>query len=454
MIALLTVLAVLVAAGVGVEVARRRRLPAPAKVIAEVIRADSSAETRVKVIESPKLSAKVLIPPRPDGGTALAIELESLPAPLAELISRSTPGIASAQLLNLCLDHQIREGAVELRCPGQMRLLIWPGWIYDGTGQRTISRELPARAELEVGSRALDTHAGVAGWADVYLRWAIEVLHGEQSARPRPSDWLAVALDLGWRVSKLDIAAEVTSLDLQLADAAPERWTSSIVPHPSPTQPGPITSLDIGTKCKHEVSLACYRKDLLVAAKDRGRGLLDRWDAAGWDRIAQVWRVEVRLRRTGLQLRKRGAEDSIDGLDLTDPTCLADPIRLARAWAFVVGRPAERSGRYRLTLPTHREKRLCDVDPRWIRVQEAGEVRAPIETLVQVELRRRTERADYERKAELALRRALAARVGHEVANPETAGALAVDHARRIVSAAEWSADHQHARAGAQDLSN
>lgn len=438
--------------------AKRLRKVEPAKVIEKVIAGSpliTSAEATPEVIgarpAASKVSRKVIVPARPDGGTQLSIQIETLPADLAEVISRATTEIAPATLRGRAVGARLRDRAVELRAAGQVRLLIWAD-LETNSGS----------AEIVIDSRALETLGATRGWADVWLRWATEVVTG----RPIPSDeelrrhftWqqiehagrgLTAAELVGWRVSALDLAAEVTGLALTTADQDPARWTSRYEPKGRTLEGADLRKLELADKSR-PMSLECYRKDLDLDRLQRGQGLRLRWLAAGWQGDP-MWRVELRLRGPALVLRPHKATTG-EVLDLGRPTLLVDATAIARVWAHGVGHPDRRSGFFRLTLPDHDKTRLCQVDPRWLVVQQAAPAAVPIENLAQRTERRRAEREDYETKADQWLANAMARRTATEGLAADRAAGRALEHARRLVDAPEWADRYALALADVQDL--
>lgn len=124
-------------------------------------------------------------------------------------------------------------------------------------------------------------------------------------------------------------------------------------------------TITIGTRSS-PVSVCLYDKTLQVEkAKGGDRSMYEAaWRAGGWDGEATIQRVEMRMTGTGLRMERR---DTGEVIDLNDPATVADPERMATAWAWVTFRK-------RLVIRGSAERATrCKVDPRWAMIQRCAE---------------------------------------------------------------------------------
>ena len=174
------------------------------------------------------------------------------------------------------------------------------------------------------------------------------------------------------------------------------------MPLPVPASQGQLASIQLGEKCSNPLSVYGYDKTRWAARTGRGTAWLERMRQAGREDGEAVWRWELRLRRDGLALRKRGRDEVV--VDFRRCVTLADQDAIARAWTHAFGNPdADKpTGHYRLTVAAERfdtDKgcgypltRTRPVDPLWRLVQSGGGV-APVERLSQVRERKDAARA-------------------------------------------------------------
>ncbi len=421
----------------------RQRIPAWARGDGEATTNDrdkrSASEAPISCAESSGFpiqgsstpSVRVIVGPRPDAGTAIEIELESWPEPVREVMHRAGTAIDPVEIEGRHLQLRRRHQGVELRAPGEARILL---------------REVRGspRIELQMGARAPET-LGVVGFGERWIPW---VHRWCRLVLPREGSILDDADRVGWRVSKLDLAAELEGLILTAADQERDRWTGRVVPDPTPGERGQLHALALGRK-DLDVSMLAYRKDIRLQRLGRGTSLVRRW----WDRGARgpMMRIELRFRRGGLRLRLRGAEGDVQ-LDLTRLPTLTDARAHALAWGYGVGHPGHRStGLYRLVVPGRGETRTRAVDPRWIEVQRAAGISGEVTPLARSRARE-LEAAQWIARAQRRLGSVLAQCIALDDLESLEARHAALEHARRVVSLPEWDRERRLAQAEVGDL--
>ena len=382
---------------------------------------------------------RTLVGPRLDAGTTVEIASEGWP----DHVNSAREGPAEIEGRAVVIERIA--GALVVRAPGQLWLEV---------------REDKATAKM--GRRAVDTLGGFKGWALAWLPALTRWLGVPWVTEDVPGETLEALEVAGWVVVAPDIAAEVVGVVLTLAEGDPERWTGRAPVKPVANPGGDLYSLTIGDKEREDtLSLYAYRKDQHIRRhmrKGAGEALLERWRQAGWDGEEPVMRVEVRPRGETMRLRARGDADGEVEIDLSKLTHCADQTKLARVYAYAVGRPEGKSGHFRLTVPSTtatgklRPTKKCEVDERWRVVQRAaGET--PSETLAMCRERKKAAREDWRRRAREAGVRALAEDVALEGVVDETeARARARQRASEWIDGEGWAEGFGRARAATQDL--
>lgn len=389
------------------------------------------------------LHPRILVGARPDAGTTLRLDAPDGGWP-EHVRNREFEAGRAYEIGGKMMEVEWRgkhRDVLTFRARGQTRLLVFDDHV-----------------EIVVGARALDTLGGIVGWAREWLSWASAWLLVTSLRRKRPLDH---ADELGWYVTKVDLAADFASWGLLDEHSDRDRWTQRTLPKTTSAGRGRLHSIMLGEKCSHPLSIYGYAKSLWAETKGRGAAWLERMRQAGRLPGELVWRWELRLRRDALLLLKRGGADIV--ADFRRCATLADQTAIARAWAHAFGnaQSGRPKGHYRLTIPAVRYgkddrglplTRIRSVDPVWRLVQEAGG-QAPVEGLKLGRERQKAGRDEWQRKAEAVALRGLAALVAPDHRDDAiTAGHAAVRCAQELVSSQRWTAAYELQVAATHDL--
>lgn len=256
----------------------------------------------------------------------------------------------------------------------------------------------------------------------------------------RASEWLcratgpslADAVPLGWKVSKVELAADFVGLHFRDGDQAffTGHGRKGDVRSEGFRFDASVETINVGRRGRARLSVSTHDKSQAVRKTHRcqpeGSFYTPTWVAHGWNRAAPIRRVEVRGSSGALHLYTEDGEL----LDLRKPIARLDPAKLHALWRHattkvrLVQRPTVPSSSFRA--------RRAPIDPRWIAVQNAAPVdgprvfrvgRAPARELSMMELVERTRRGVERSVAGLASRLGLP---------PETLERFARDVVRAI----------------------
>jgi len=293
-----------------------------------------------------------------DGGTELSIktrssrwnlELQQLaccPGPLPSLVSL---GLADgANVVAAVRRH--KNGGISLIFEGEAQLDVYH---WNGHVNLTVKAEALWREGME---------QWLATWLPRVTRWVL----GEDC----PSATQASAF--GWRVSKVELAADFTGLHFFDGDQGlfTGKGRKRRIDSEGFKENGEIETLEIGTRGSNRLMLATHDKSQAIrnrlGCEPDASFYAPTWIKNAWDGVAVVRRVEVRASGRALLIRSRDGEL----LDLREPSALLDR-RLHHAfWRYatkavrLVQRSAASKGASR--------KRHAKQDPRWVAVQNAA----------------------------------------------------------------------------------
>lgn len=252
-------------------------------------------------------------------------------------------------------------------------------WIEDRCHARLDERTDPDTGEViwrcRLEAKARELYAdGLAVWLERWLGLWSWLLTGHW-ASPGTGEFASI----GWRTTQWHVNADFVFLDFDSQDTrhfvrlrkfsehgrtkeeieweGVEAAGSSACPW--------LETLTIGRKSS-DTQVCIYRKgEQLRSAKKvepRASMYAPLWEANGWDPDldGDPTRVEIRLRKKGLQQRHRGRD-----LDFRDPDLLLNRWAVRTVWGGVMERR-------RLVLPGWTRVVNAQTDPRWTVVQEVG----------------------------------------------------------------------------------
>jgi hypothetical protein len=376
--------------------------------------AASTGTTTLVSPPAPAPSGKDIVniaPPHVDGGTTLSIktsreswcgELRSIARHRGRLPVTTSLTTSAGDAFTASL-KRMENGGVSL--------------IFDGEAQLDLHRS--GHVNLIAKAEALWTST-VEDWLTTWLVRASEWLCGPACSS------LADAVALGWRVSKLEVAADFTGVVFRDGDQAlfTGHGRKGDVRSEGFRFDASVETINVGRRGRGRLSVSTHDKTQAVRKTHRCQAeesfYAPTWVAHGWNRADPIRRVEARASGGALHLYTEDGEL----LDLREPMALLDPAKLHSLWRYattrvrLAERPTGASSSFRA--------RRAPVDPRWIAVQNAAPVdgprifrvrRAPARELAMKELEERTRR-DVERSlAGLASRLGLPPRTVERVAH-------------------------------------